>query len=250
MYRLISIFIFFLSLISIFSCKKDEDNLNAGEIEVIFDFLYDNEPLNMNMQRYLNAAGEEFTIEKFKLYISNVKLLNNEGVATYIEQKSYHLLGAGDNEKKSFILKNVPKGTYTSFVFSIGVDPLANASTDNPGDLDPSNEMVWDWNTGYKFLSLTGRFFPSEGNRGLVIHLGTDPFFKTFNFDIPQILNKLIVIGNNKKIVRMGVEVKELFQNPNLIKFKEKSSWMHDPESELMAQNYSNGFFFIRSIDD
>jgi hypothetical protein len=238
--------ILFSLLIIAYACNKENTEPVGGEeIKVSFEFVYDGEPLDIDGKRYINKAGEEFTIERFHFYLSNIKLIGEQ--ESYVEKDSYHLIGTAS--KKGFTLKNIPPEKYETLTMSIGVDSKANASIDNPGDLDPNNNMAWDWNTGYKFISLSGRYFPADHNqRGLVIHIGTDPYYRTFDFDLSEIHGGEALKSSEAKELVFTVEIKEMFENPNTISFAEKTSWMFDKEVVKMVDNYTNGFLRLKEI--
>ncbi len=159
-----------LGLLAI-SCSDDETHqaTATATLRLQFTHLVKGEPLQLNTGRYTNAAGNLFSVSEFNYYISNVKLRNRETGDFYLEPESYHLIRSrSDNAGQQYFLEisDIPAQRFTEMEFSIGVDNAKNYSIDHIGDLDPfNNNMVWDWNTGYKFLLLEGIFTPKVASR-------------------------------------------------------------------------------------
>ena len=70
---------------------------------------------------YTNAFGEDYSIQKFKYYVSNIKADN------HFEKESYHLVDASKQESLSFEFP-LEAGNYNSLDFMLGVDSLRNCS--------------------------------------------------------------------------------------------------------------------------
>ena len=61
------------------SCSKDKDDdptptPSNPEMTIDLGLIYGTQTLNLNSTSYTNAAGEQFTLSKFKFYLSNVSL--------------------------------------------------------------------------------------------------------------------------------------------------------------------------------
>src|SRR5687768_8309631 len=181
------------------SCGKDDDDVVcdncpgndmiypdslAGELKVAFVHSIDQTPLVLSTQQYQNPASQTYNITKLKYYISNVKLINSQTGKTFSEPNSYHLIDPSV-QKTTFNFKGVPVKGYDRIQFSVGVDSVQNSRTDQKGDLDPNNEMAWDWKTGYKFFIMEG----FSGSQGLVFHVGNNANFKTLTFPLNQTIS-------------------------------------------------------------
>lgn len=225
------------------ACSDEEATAPAATVQVELQNMVGVQPLQLDASTYTSPAGDTYVVSNFKYYISNVKLISSKGEATFLEPESYHLIGG--EGKTTFELKEVPAGTYDKIELSIGVDEAHNHSTDQVGDLDPSNEMVWDWDTGYKFLSLVGTYTGDTGNGGLVFHVGGDVNYKTLTLDLPQALN---LRQQPNATLRLQADVNELFQNPNLIDFDVMHAGGHGAGPSMIAENYSNGFLKVVEV--
>lgn len=219
----------------------------AGEMKVQFVHTVDAQPLIFDTQQYLNPAGDSFKVAEFKYYISNLKLKNSANGKTFALPNSYYLLQPKEN-KTTLTLKGIPVKEYDQVEFSVGVDAVANASTAQTGDLDPLNDMAWDWNTGYKFLVCSGHRvskITSLNNSGLVFHVGENKNYRTLNFPLTETLS---FKKNQPYTLQVGVDLNELFKNPDLIDFDVVKNVMGGPNAEKLANNYGTGMFTIKSI--
>ena len=149
------------------ACKKASDEpapaQETGTVHIEFDNQFERDaldaeqftPLVFNTETYQNAAGEDYTITKFRYYISNVKLKKADG-NTYAVPESYYLIDASSSTDQLITLSNVPAGNYTGMSYTIGVDSARNVSGAQTGALAETNGMFWSWNTGYIFMMFEG----------------------------------------------------------------------------------------------
>jgi len=191
-------------------------------------------------KKYASPNGDgTFAIYDFKLYVSNLQLISNANPETdYLEKESYHLLKFHTSNNYSFVLDNISLESYDKIGISIGIDEEANLSTKNPGDLDPTNQMAWNWTSGYKFLLFEGLYTPesSENDIPIVFHIGFSENNKDLVFDI-----------TSKDEIQFDIEITELFKNPNIIDFKELPKVLFNKEhSALIATNYFNSFIKLK----
>ena len=229
-----AVFLFILS-----GCSSDNDEPLMTDVEIAITNEVNGQPLVLLDETYASPSGDTYVVHDLKYFMSNVKLINARGEATYIEPDSYHLIDEQIG-KRSFVLKNVKADTYTKLEFGLGVDAARNHSTDQYGDLDPSSTMVWDWDTGYKFLSLVGTYSANTKEGGLVFHIGGDANYKTITIDLQQPLKVQNSTGNR---IRIATDLNGLFLAPNPIDFDEINTAMTGPAAAKIAENYSTGFF-------
>lgn len=240
-----------LSLLSLVfvGCNRKEKNSNmpvqVAVLNVIFDNRMNGKPIFTNdADRYRTENGDSITFSSFLYYISNIQLKNATG-NIYAVPNSYHLVYATrDNHIFQFKIA-VPQGTYQSISLGLGVDDSKNSSLDNVGDLDPSNEMAWDWNTGYKFIKLEGRIIENNQpltNRSVVLHPGENRNYRTFSYN----LGSLTLENGKETTISFLVQADELFKNPYLIDLKQKGSYMFGGEADTILTNAANGFISLK----
>ena len=122
-------------------------------VKLIFKNIVKDTPLVLFDATYTNSFGEDYTINKFRYYISNINFQNE--VAKQVTSKSIYLIDQAKEESKT-ISFSVPSGEYSSLNFQIGVDSIYNVSGAQTGPLDPTKDMFWTWNTGYVMAKLEG----------------------------------------------------------------------------------------------
>ncbi|MDW7691009.1 MbnP family protein [Flammeovirgaceae bacterium SG7u.111] len=231
------------ALLSISSCSNNDEVPGEGMLTLEIANLFDGDPLELDSKTYQNELGQEFSIQEFKFYLSNVKLRNSATGAVYTEPESYHLVSRKDATHLFEIeIEEVTAGQYDQLEFSIGVDPTRNLSLDNIGDLDPSNNMAWDWNTGYKFLLLEGKYSPKDGSddKGLIFHVGSDANYRTVTLPISSGSDaKFELKGGQSNAIKLDIEVSEIFKNPTSVDFDTDNVVMFEGISGKVADNYS-----------
>jgi len=227
--------LFYILPFFLFSCQEEMENNASLELE----FIHKAGLENFEYEKiYQNEAGNEFSLRLWRTYISEIRLIkeNNEAFAI---QDSYHLIEPQNGNKFSLNLSQIPNGNYKSIEFYIGIAGEENLSGESIGDLDPSNNMAWNWTTGYKFVRMDGEFQDLEGNRrGVVVHIGTEANLKHQKFDFKNIKN---ISGEANKL-SFELNLLEAFQNPNTINFEELSDFQFNNEADLIGENYAEGF--------
>lgn len=260
--------LYFLALISLFqwACKKDSeikkdiddpsiekpvDTQNYGSVTINLTNYVGNKVLVLNDSTYTNANSDQFTVSKFKYYVSNIILTNADG-SKFIEKESYYLIDQSVNNTYTLVIDSVPIGTYNAINFTLGVDSARNVSGAQTGALDPAYGMFWSWNQGYIFLMMEGTSPNSTAfNNSLTYHLGgfTKPYncIRTVN---PLFGAKdLIVSGNKTSTMHIKTDLLELFESPSLIKFAQTSEAMGGAAAVTIANNAVN-MFSVTTIEN
>ncbi|PBQ34735.1 hypothetical protein CNR22_24150 [Sphingobacteriaceae bacterium] len=220
------IFRFFSVLILTFflnSCtKKDPEIKEEPAVPGTVSFNFQAKVNGKNLlpdTKYTNASHDTFTVSKLTYYITNVKLTRADG-SVVNEQNSYHLIQHLEN-KTSFVLTDIPEGTYTKIEFLIGVDSLTNVGTIRTGALDPANDMYWAWE-GYLFLKMEGVFNsgerPETGDYAIHVggYKGPNACLQTCSFSLTTPI--VIKQGSNSSVL-YTVQVDEMFTKPLPIGF-------------------------------
>jgi hypothetical protein len=240
--------LFLLSLLSMFftlgiiACSDDGEDLGDSTYTLTFRHQMAAEPLRLN-QVFTLPGMPAFQIQEFKYYISNISLENSKTGQRYFVPNSYHLLSESGNAEAIIHLPDVPRQDYDRIHFAWGIDATKNTSLDNTGDLDPSNEMAWNWNTGYKFILLEGRMV--ESNRPLVYHIGFDHNYKELQFAIPGDA----ALGQKRKVnLDFNVAVEQMFKAVAPIDIEVNNNVMGGPVADKIAQNIHQGLFSLSSI--
>lgn len=236
------------------SCRKRPDPVppvTTGSLKMEFSNIVGDRALNLDLQQYVNAAGDSFTVSTYKYYISNI-VLNGADGNKYVEPNSYHLIDQATAASRKFKIDNVPVGDYTSVTFMIGVDSLHNSSGAQTGDLSPDKGMLWDWNTGYIMAKMEGKANTSTGpGKTFFLHIsgysGINSVLKTVTLPFPE---KAIVSGDNIPNVHIFSDVQEWFRTPSTISFADFSNVMTVGKRALqIAGNYAD-MFVVDHVDN
>lgn len=235
--------LFLFSLVILSSCGDDKDTKpDRADITLRFEHMVGSEALNFTSQ-FSTSAGQTFTVEDFRYYISNLSFENSTTGTKYDIPNSYHLIRENGTGVVELVLQNVPLADYDKFNFSWGIDAEKNTSLDQTGDLDPANEMAWNWNTGYKFLLLEGRLTPS--NQGLVYHIGSNHNYKNLNFAIPQDTQ---IDSRTKSTMIFNVDILKAFEGNLIIDITINNSVMGGEIADNIASNVGQGLFKLQEI--
>jgi len=255
MFRIIFIEVFVFVLLIVVSCKKDKpvpEPINSQNPSLIIEFeptVY-SEPLVANTKWYTNLSKDSFTVSKFNYYISNIRFMRSDSTY-FVVPESYHLIEHVERKQK-IILNAMPEGEYIGLDFLIGVDSLRNVSGSQTGDLDPSKLMFWDWNTGYIFFKLEGKFttliWPDEGD--YAIHIGgfsgKDNAIQSCQFNLPDTLHLKKQITSK---LYFKVKLEEVFQNPVYIDFSYYYATLPNNNAKMIADNYRD-MFHLYKVED
>ena len=221
-------------------CNGDKTD---SALTLRFSALVEGQPLRLGAQRYASPKGSgEFTVEDFKVYISNVALRNSSNGDHYVEEDSYHLIRFG-SETNTFdiVLEGTGANEYDSVEFGIGVDPERNLSIESRRDLNPNNQMAWNWDVGYKFVLLEGMFYPRDGGAPipLVYHVGFSENYKELSFGLSE--NAERPNTRSTTVLTFNIEVMEMFRNPHAIEFSDLPSVKFDKaDAKIFADNYAD----------
>ena len=240
------ILIFFIS-----SCKNSESDKKdeTEKITLEVELFVKDKPLQL-LQEYKNSLNQRYLLENFKFYLSNFEFESASTNEVFKVEDSY-LLFSADRQTNIFHKEiEVKKGEYLNMNFAIGVDSIKNTSLDNTGDLDINNSMAWDWNTGYKFVVMEGKYFndvtDSNTSIPLVFHVGLNRSYRTTSVSFENATSKGTFSTDNKKIV-LRVDLDDFFSSPNSIDFEETNNVMGG--SDLLAENYETGFITLEKIE-
>jgi len=244
-------------LILIAGCGKDEmsdsngNTILPGVLNVEFLNRVDTSSLDITGNtNYVNSNGESYSVNIFKYYISNIRLIKPDSTRYYLPD-TYWLIDAGKPISLSNNLVNVAAGKYIGMEFMIGVDSTTLAKGVQGGALDPSNGMVWSWTTGYIFLKLEGRC-PTAGTDSLFqYHVsGYHDYDGTNSLRWSTVYFNGQTIDVNKSLntkIQIKTDLQEFFKNPSDWSISDSpfvTSPGHLPP--IIADNYKDMFSFVK----
>lgn len=254
--------ILFLAAIAVFAlqgCKDDEKidtptptGGNATAVFKIDHVAEDHHDMLMLNKDYTLSDGSKVSIDFVRYWLSNVEFVKDDG-SVWKESASYRLIEqTAQNNRREFQL-NMPSGKYKAVRFSIGVDANRNSSTDSiSGELDVTKGMNWNWNTGYIFMKLEGKYTDKDttGSINWRYHLGMNANYKTIEMAFPS----AVEFGSNKKVeLELMYHVLDIFSTPNQMSLKQFPTLMVGPADQTAraAENYSKAFHLhgVKKVD-
>jgi hypothetical protein len=221
-------------------------NLQSNSIEINFAHYVGNENLKLDRMIYKNVLNQDFSVTKFKYYISDIVLSRKDGKPFVCN--NYFLVDEKIPGSKKIVLDNVPRGEYIAVQFTVGVDSIHNCSGAQSGALDPINGMFWTWNTGYIFMKLEGiSEFSSAPNALLEYHIGgfKQPHNCIRTISLP--LNaSLLIPSSDKNSIEIKTDILEMLKTPTSIDFSKLPTVSDFNNATTVADNYSDMFSVLK----
>jgi cytochrome c peroxidase len=151
----------------------------GGVLEVAVRHTFGGEPLLLDSLRYQDGAGETLSFTRVSYLLSGFALEREDGVWVELADRDAWMDAAQRHSVAR--LDGVPAGKYRALRFHLGPDAAANAA--DPAKfpaghpLNPNlNGLHWNWQGGYIFLALEGRYRGGAGElQGFAHHLARDP---------------------------------------------------------------------------
>ncbi len=159
---------------------------HAADITLAFRATNSAVPLALDTPESLVPLGaNQLSLTRVSALISSVAFVRPDGSFAQLEGQFGALDLASGRDR--FTLRGVPAGRYQGLQFLVGLRPLTNHG--DPGQwpaghaLNPLvNGLHWNWQGGYIFLALEGRYRPANPGPGSAaelggwsFHLATDP---------------------------------------------------------------------------
>lgn len=250
-FKSIALIIFLPLTFLSFQSKLNKSQQASATIKIHFINMVGKSHVALSDSTYTNPFQEKYTITKLKYYITNVSLVGRADSVK--ENNSYHLIDENMEESQSFSF-NVPAGDYSSLQFLLGVDSLHNVSGAQSGDLDPTKDMFWTWNSGYVMAKMEGNSPSSKQvNRKYEFHIGghAGPYNVVRGIDL-KLSDKSVSPAAVKTIeIFITANIDVWWQNPNDIKISETAIITTPGKNALaMSQNYSKMFSIDKIITE
>lgn len=210
---------------------------HPSQLKIIFHHKVGEKELKLFDEVYHNQFNEPFVVNKFKYYISNIILID-EQAKKYSFGTQYFLIDEADSVSKIITLATI-SSKIKSIQFLIGVDSIKNVSGVQTGVLDPMKGMFWTWNSGYVFAKLEGQSDSSHlPAHYFGYHIGG---YKTNENAVRKI--ELAIPNSTSSIININVNLLQWFLSKNKIKITE-AAVCHSPGNFALqvADNYSTMF--------
>ncbi len=235
----------FILLVLTGFCFKNAANkkLPVKKLTLIFHHQIGEEELVLG-NPVKNILGETIVVQKFKYYVSNFSVTDENG-KTILLPAQYYLVDEADSSTKKINL-TIPDMIIGSIHFLLGVDSIKNVSGVQTGSLDPLKGMFWTWNSGYVMAKLEGTSASAAtGGHLFTFDIGG---FRTGNSVLKTIDFKIPKAGKTIQEINIVADINQWFKNKSEIRIAE-TPVCHGPGALAMkiADNYST-MFSINSI--
>jgi len=199
-------------------------------------------------ESYRTAAGDEWSAERLRYYLSNFRLRRSDAgwfinPQSERDSRGYFLVDEADAASKLFAVGPVPPASYTGLEFLVGVDATRNGGGAQTGTLDPARGMFWTWNTGYIFFLFEGQSPQSPDQaHALTWHVGgASAAAHTVFLQFPA---PLAVTAEQSAELHLYADLSRLFDGAHRLRPAQLPTAMEPAASALVADN-SAGLFRI-----
>jgi len=208
-------------------CSKEEESLPASSIVFNLEYTVDSQPLLFDTLRYVNDAGNPYSVLRLEYFLTDIRLVRSEGGEERIYVFQY--VNAGDPATNRFTIGNIPDGNYSGIRFNIGVDTAHNIPGGLPNNV-PNNNMEWPvlMGGGYHFMKFEGYFTAQDTLYGFAMHLGRNE-----NLVKVELLSPLS-FNHQENQVTLVMNLNEWFRNPAVYDFNTDGNYSM---SDSLAMN-------------
>lgn len=230
-----------------YSCSNDDDSTGNSEVQakITFSPVVNNLPYSIS-DTVEYHSGLKLRYDQFKFYVSNVRLVNNSNVETYIDSVS--LIDYSVNGNRS-IVYSVNSDQYSKIRFNLGLTEDFNQSDPTKVDynhpLSPKSDMFWSWGTQYKFITLQGNYGESTDLNlptTFAWHPGKSELLKTIELD----LESLTILENSEIIINL--EIADLMDKTAIVDVPNEPTWHGSPSNISTAHKIVDNFVASLSI--
>ncbi|HLV41417.1 MAG TPA: MbnP family protein [Brumimicrobium sp.] len=203
----------------LFSCKKDNPAPNPNpnpptttvDSYLRFKHKVDNQAVEYDTVKYVNAFGNDFSIETIRYFVSNIAFVKSNGEVVNISDAIYIDARLDGYDQKN-LTTPIPNGDYTEMRFTFGLDSVMNQT----GAFNNFPEAAMEWpmmmGGGYHYMKLEGRYEDQNTYNHFNFHTGPLNNNKNyFHVTLPMTLN----VSNGAFDVSLAMEIQNWFKNPN-----------------------------------
>lgn len=233
------------------ACQKP-----TGNVKFSFSFYVDNELLQQDTCKYVNAAGNCYEVTEAQYFISDVVFTRNDGTTFKITtDSSAHYVDADIVGTLSWLpTDELPAGVYKSVSFVFGLSPELNHSYFYPNA--PENNMSWPayLGGGYHYMKINGKWRLGDGALSpFNLHTGIGQQrdangniigFIDNSFTVTLPLSNFEVSKNNTTTLHLRMNINNWFTNPNTFDFNVYggSIMQNQAAQEVLKENGHNVF--------
>ena len=253
-YNYFPLILFSILLLIFTNCKKDNPEPtpepDTGKLIIKFDHRVDNQEVQYDTMKYVNAAGEQYMINEIQYFISDVTLYNHDGsVFTINDWVDIYYVDVDIPSTLTWnVYDKIPTGTWDSISFTFGIPGSKNKPYMfvNP----PESYMFWPHylggdNGGYHYLKLNGKWLDDTGFVAPYnFHLGVGQIYDANDSIIGFVQNFFRVSlpssafnlkKDETKTIQLVMNIENWFQNPNIFDFDYYGGYTMQNEDAMEA---------------
>ena len=191
-------------------------------------------PLPFDKLTLTNATGQAFSVTRLDFLLSNFSLRRSDG--TWLARTNGQAYLSPREGRTGFKVEGIPAGSYDRARFLVGVTrDLNHADPAQFGPTHPLNPNVnglhWNWQGGYVFLALEGRWRDTSGAwNGYSFHLATDRLLTTVELPLALELK-------DDRELQLKLSVDKIFAGPHLVKLDADHPTTHSREGDALAEH-------------
>ena len=227
--RLISLLLIALVIVA---CEKGDDPPcncdDTGNLNFHFYHYCDWVPLDFDVRKYVNEAGNEYMVSEIQYFISDVTLHRPDGSKYVIKAwKDIHYIDTDIPTTHEWkVYDDITVGDYDKITFTFGINEEKNQSlmyTDPPESL-----MFWPeyLGGGYHYLKLNGKWLDTNQlERPYNFHLGIGQVYDPVSGDITGFIQNYYEVEvpasgftinkDQETLVNLVMHVENWFRNPH-----------------------------------
>ncbi len=234
-------FLFGLSaLLTLNSCGEEEDSVEYANVVFIFSHQVAEQALILDDISYTNEAGNNFSVETLKYFISDITFHGADGDDVFFDFE--HYVDARDGVTLSIgSATEVPFGEYThvSFTFGLNAEKNTNGRFVNP----PENLMEWPMamGEGYHYMKLEGKFDSLGTTKNYQCHTG--PTMGNSNFVVVTLPDSEFTVSASNVSLEIDMDIAKWWETPNTLDLNDMTMIMGNQSmQEQLQANGANVF--------
>jgi hypothetical protein len=237
--------LFFAAILLLSSgCNKDNgDEQQTVQVNFIFNHLVGNEQVQFDEVQYQNAAGNTYSVETLKYFVSDITLYATDGSGVQFEAE--HYVDARDNSTLTFKPGvGIPLNNYNRISFIFGLDEHKNEAGKFPNP--PESNMEWPpaMGTGYHYMKLEGKFDSTGTVKNYQAHTGPS-MGNQYYFEV--ILEQDPVSCDCETVdVQFNMDINKWWENPNTLDLNDMSMVMGNQDMQKKLQENGDNIFTLK----
>ncbi|MBL3656012.1 MbnP family protein [Fulvivirga sediminis] len=196
---------------------KEEVIVNGSKVTLTFNNVIGTEDFELNHN--YTVGGINYNFKSLRYWVSNVGFKKTDGSVAQIPNSYYLIENTEDvavqegaytyegQKREDVTISDLKVGTYTSVIFSVGVDQEHNDNLSlNAGELSSMVGMTnvsWMWHTSYIFTSLKGTAENGD-SKDIEIETGLNANYRTIELKLPQAIE---VINDSSYQININANV-------------------------------------------